>query len=131
MSYALYFRFHTCCETMVLQKTENIVKEITFPEVKICVLLICPPQITTIRHSLEFLIRQVFILVHFAGRIGPFYGPSPMLCEMVFRLFVIEPVFFFNRYVFKPKNRSEGDLTSKNNMQDGHNGQSNLKFTIF
>ena len=72
---------------MVLQKTENIVKEITFPEVKICVLLICPPQITTIRHSLEFLIRQVFILVHFAGRIGP--------CEMVFRLFVIESVFFF------------------------------------
>ena len=52
------------------------------------------------------------------------------LCEMVFRLFVIESVFFY-RYVFKPKNRSEGDLTSKNNMQDGHNGQSDLKFTIF
>ena len=62
---------------------------------------------------------------------GALCGANRPVCEMVFRLFVIESVFFFYRYVFKPKNRSEGDLTSKNNMQDGHNGQSDLKFTIF
>ena len=44
---------------------------------------------------------------------------------------ICDRVRFSYRYVFKPKNRSKGDLTSKNNMQDGHDGQSNLKFTIF
>ena len=134
MSYlytALYFRFHTCCETMVLQKTRKYCERnnVSWSE------NMCFANMPSTNHHYLTFTR---ILDPAGFHPGALCGANRPVLEWAISHVVwdgvpiiCDRVRFSYRYVFKPKNRSKGDLTSKNNMQDGHDGQSILKFTIF